>query len=108
MRDMNAPPPPVYRGAFGTLKNRRLAAIAAPLLMASSLGGQTSVLTRSYNNARTGANIKESVMTPAKVLSQGLTKAFSLSVSADDPRIEAQPLYVPGELMSDGARHDVI
>ena len=72
------------------------------------LSAQTKVLTRSYNNARTGANTTENVLTPARVLSRGLTKAFSLSVGEDDPRIEAQPLYMPGITMADGAKHDVI
>lgn len=78
------------------------------LAMASSLNAQTSVLTRSYDNARTGTNITETALTPERVSTQGLTRAFSLSVGADDPRIEAQPLYVPGVEMPDGKKHDVI
>jgi hypothetical protein len=50
---------------------------------------QTAVLTRSYDDARTGANISETVLTPANV-SNGLKKLFSLDIP-DDPRIEAQP-----------------
>jgi outer membrane protein assembly factor BamB len=74
----------------------------------SNLSAQTKVLTRSYDNARTGANTAETVLTPATVLSKGLIKSLSLSVGTDDPRIEAQPLYVPGITMVDGAKHDVI
>jgi outer membrane protein assembly factor BamB len=48
----------------------------------------------------------ETVFTPAKV-SNGLKKLFSLDI-ADDPRIEAQPLYVPGLTMSDGKKHNVV
>ena len=66
----------------------------------------TPVLTRSYDNGRTGANTSETVLTPA-VVSQGLRKLFSLRVT-DDPRIEAQPLYVPGLTMNDGQKHDVV
>lgn len=70
---------------------------------------QRAVLTRSFNNARTGANISEMSFTPQQVLSEGLTKRFSLTLSAgDDPRIEAQPLYVPGITMNDGQKHDVL
>lgn len=82
--------------------------VPALLLLASSLGAQSSVLTRSYNNARTGTNTTETVLTPASVIAQGLTKAFSLTVGSDDPRIEAQPLYLPGVRMPDGKKHDVI
>jgi outer membrane protein assembly factor BamB len=93
---------------FRRLQEHWLVALCTLLVIASRLSAQTSVLTRSFDNARTGANTKESILTPARVLGQGLTKAFSLSLGTDDPRIEAQPLYVPGVTMSDGVRHDVI
>ena len=67
-----------------------------------------AVLTRSYNNNRTGANTNEKSFTPAALKSRGLRKVFSLKVEGDDPNIEAQPLYVPDVQMSDGAQHDVI
>jgi glycosidase/outer membrane protein assembly factor BamB len=67
-----------------------------------------AVLTRSYDNGRTGANISEAALTPVAVKTQGLSKAFSLTLTGDDPRIEAQPLYVPDVPMADGSRHDVI
>ncbi len=65
-----------------------------------------SVLTRSYDNARTGANTQESVLTPATV-SKGLRKLFSLEVT-DDKRLEAQPLIVPRVTMGNGKVHDVV
>jgi outer membrane protein assembly factor BamB len=67
-----------------------------------------AVLTRSYDNGRTGANTAEHLLTPAAIKAHGLRKAYSLELTDDDPRIEAQPLYMPGVLMPDGARHDVI
>jgi outer membrane protein assembly factor BamB len=67
-----------------------------------------AVLTRSYDNGRTGANTAEAWLTPAAVKAHGLSKAFSLQLTGDDPRIEAQPLYVPDVPMADGSRHDVI
>jgi len=79
------------------------------ILQISPAWAQRAVLTRSFNNARTGANIGETAFTPGKVLSEGLTKRFSLTLSpGDDPRIEAQPLYVPGITMNDGQKHDVL
>lgn len=60
----------------------------------------TPVLTRSYNNGRTGANTDEKTLTPALIRSKGLARVRSFELkdgtTVDDPRIEAQPLYVPG------------
>src|SRR5262249_36850794 len=75
--------------------------------MPQSAEAGTPVLTRSYDNGRTGANTSETVLTPATV-SKGLKKLFSLVIAGDDPRIEAQPLYVPGITMNDGKIHDVV
>src|SRR5215471_12375702 len=66
-----------------------------------------NVLTRSYNAARTGANLNETVLTPARVGSNALVKAFSLHFG-DDPRLEAQPLCVSKLKMNDGQIHDVV
>jgi hypothetical protein len=72
------------------------------------LDAQTAVLTRSYDNGRTGANMSETVFTPAIVARKGLKKIKSLTID-DDPRIEAQPLYVPNlTIKKDGKRHNVI
>jgi hypothetical protein len=72
----------------------------------------TPVLTRSYDNGRTGANTTETVLTPALIASKGLkrTRSFELRDGGfkDDPRLEAQPLYVPGIKMPDGNTHDVL
>src|SRR3979411_1682603 len=65
-----------------------------------------AVLTRSYDNARTGANSAETVLTP-DLVGRGLRKLFSVTVN-DDPRLEAQPLIVPGLRMPDGKLHDVL
>ncbi len=71
-------------------------------------GSRQAVLTRSYDNGRTGANTAERVLTPDAIRARGLTRAFSLVLAGDDPRIEAQPLYVPGVSMPDGKVHDVV
>ncbi len=67
----------------------------------------TPVLTRSYDNSRNGANTTETTFTPQLVAAKGLTKVKSLTIINDDPRIEAQPLYVPG-LMINGKQHNVV
>jgi hypothetical protein len=68
---------------------------------------QTAVLTRSYDNGRTGANYNERVLTPQVLADKGLRRLKSLIID-DDPRLEAQPLYVPNLKMSDGRQHNVV
>jgi PQQ enzyme-like repeat protein len=65
------------------------------------------VTTRSYNSARTCANNEEIILTPQVLGKNFMVKHLSLHVD-DDPRIEAQPLYLPGTKMNDGKLHDVI
>jgi hypothetical protein len=92
------------RGVIGRL----VIGFAVCTALASTSWSQKPVLTRSYDNARTGTNLAETTFTPRKVLAQGLSKRFSLYLKNDDPRIEAQPLYVPGIVMNDGKKHDVV
>ncbi len=53
----------------------------------------TDVITRSFDLARTGANTAETVLTPAAVQARGVTTVLTL-LTPDDPRLEAQPLYL--------------
>jgi outer membrane protein assembly factor BamB len=66
-----------------------------------------NVTTRSYSPSRSGANLQETHLTPANVGRNLLFKRFSL-VFNDDPRLEAQPLYVSGFEMNDNKVHDVV
>jgi outer membrane protein assembly factor BamB len=50
------------------------------------------VLTQRYDNARTGANLRETLLTTAKVSSAAFGKLWTLYA---DGQISAQPLYVP-------------
>jgi outer membrane protein assembly factor BamB len=87
-------------------------AVTAALAVAAALPMRTHakepVLTRSYDNARTGANPHEVAFTPQAIAQKGLRLAYSLQLAGDDPRVEAQPLYVPDVAMADGKQHDVI
>ena len=85
----------------------------------SSTPTKTPILTKSYDNARTGANTHERIITPKAVADPAtFGKLASLVVldgngsgdieSDHAVRVEAQPLYVPGLLMSDNVKHDVI
>jgi hypothetical protein len=79
--------------------------VSASALLAA---GQTAVTTYHYDNYRTGWNQNESVLTPANV-----TKAtFGLlqTVALDD-QVDAQPLVVPGVVITAGnnqGTHDVV
>jgi hypothetical protein len=63
-----------------------------------------AVLTRSYNDTRSGSNTQETTLTPANVGHLKVLRVLSVD-AGDDIRIEAQPLYVPG-LQVSGGTHD--
>jgi hypothetical protein len=96
----------VSRGGSVWMRLCWLLAVATAIGTASIWGAGMPVLTRAYNDARTGANTSESALTPDRV-AHGMRRLFSLFV-LDDPRIEAEPLYVPGLQMGDGRIHDVV
>jgi hypothetical protein len=82
---------------------------ALSLLSASVFAlAQTPVTTYHYDNYRTGWNHTETVLTPANVK----PKSFALlkTIQLDD-QVDAQPLYVPGVLITAGnykGVHDVV
>jgi hypothetical protein len=57
--------------------------------LVSSLG-QAQVLTAQYDNARTGANLNERMLTPRNVNVTQFGKLFAFKVDGD---VYAQPLY---------------
>src|SRR5579863_158014 len=65
---------------------------------------QTSVLTWHNDNARTGQNLKETILTPANVKPATFGKLFVITVSG---KVDAQPLYVPSLTIS-GIVHNVL
>lgn len=65
-----------------------------------------AVTTRSIDNSRSGAFVAESVLTPNAVRTHGVRQKLTLR-TPDDPRLEAQPLYMPG-LDIKGKTRDVI
>ena len=70
------------------------AALAAVLLLMSTGGRRAfaQVTTSQYDNARTGANVHETRLTPANVNPAQFGKLLTFRVDGD---IYAQPLYVP-------------
>ena len=62
---------------------------------------QVNVYTRSYDNARTGANLQETTLTPANVNATNFGKLFTFHT---DGEIYAQPLYVSNLAIAGGTQ----
>jgi uncharacterized protein (TIGR03437 family) len=65
----------------------------------------TNVLTANYGNARTNANLNETILSTLNVNATQFGKLFSLPVTG---AINAQPLYVQSVSMADGKAHNVV
>jgi hypothetical protein len=72
---------------------------------AAMLQGQPSVLTWHNDNARTGQNLQEAVLTPANVNAASFQKLFVIDV---DGKVDAQPLYVPALSIPGNGVHNVL
>src|SRR5260370_7235335 len=84
---------------------RCLSVVAVFLLSLAALPAfsQVSVLTRSYDNQRTGSNLSETVLNASNVSSSQFGKLFQLQV---DDQVYAGMLYVP-TLTVGGRMHTV-
>ena len=65
---------------------------------------QVNIYTRSYDLGRTGANLQETILTPANVNSKTFGKLFTVPT---DGEVYAQPLYV-SNLAIAGGTHNVV
>ena len=92
--------------AIRRLKPWQVAALAG-LLPAQGpwLHAQPGVLTWHNDNARTGQNLQETILTPANVHSSAFGKLFVINV---DGKADAQPLYVPSVLIPSQGYHNVL
>src|SRR5216684_894147 len=67
--------------------------------------GQTDVVTYHYDNARTGANLSETVLTPAKVNAAKFGKIGFYSV---DGKVDGQPVYLSQVSISGQGTHNIL
>ena len=86
-------------------KTQRTLRRICPLVLVCPLLAGQSVTTQQYDNSRSGVQSQETVLTPANVSVTTFGKTFSLPVSG---HVYAQPLYVQGLTMGDGALHNVL
>jgi uncharacterized protein (TIGR03437 family) len=78
---------------------------SALFLACAPLYGQVSVLTWHNDNARTGQNLQETILTPANVNASTFGKLFAIQT---DGKVDAQPLYVPGITFSANSVHNTL
>ncbi len=74
-------------------------------LPAGALAILAQMTTGQWDNARTGANLHETRLTPASVNARQFGKLFSLKVDGD---VYAQPLYLPHVAIPGKGTHNVL
>lgn len=75
------------------------------MTFASGLIANAQMTTAQYDNARTGAYLKEAILTPRNVNQEQFGKIFTLKVDGD---IYAQPLFLAGVQIPGKGKHDVV
>jgi hypothetical protein len=93
-----------------TLPVKLVASLLLSLVFSGSAPAQTSVVTQHNDISRSGANVGETILTPANVNTATFGKIFTFPV---DGRIYAQPLYLAGLTMGAGtpqagSKHNVV
>jgi len=68
---------------------------------------QIGVLTKSFLNDRSGANTRETLLTPNLLLTKGVRRVTTIPVFGDARGMEAQPLFLSAVKIADGTTHDI-
>ncbi len=92
----------VRRRGLGVWQSVLLTVLMVPCVLGTVFG--TDVLTFHNDNARTGQNLKETVLTTSNVNSTNFGKLFTMPV---DGIVDAQPLYLSAVNIS-GQSHNVV
>jgi len=74
------------------MPNRRASLLLLCMLIGLTPATHAQVLTAQYNNARTGTDLHEKILTPSNVNARTFGKLYTRTVDGD---VFAQPLYVP-------------
>ncbi len=86
-------------------RKRPVALLALLLASLLSLTARAQVLTSQYDNARTGSDLHETILSPQNVNVRQFGKVFTFHV---DGAVYAQPLYVPGLAIPGKGKHNVV
>jgi hypothetical protein len=76
--------------------------------LASAQSTMVPLLTRAWDNDRSGWNRQETVLTQANVTAKGLVRITTIPVYGDARGMESQPLILPSVKLPDGSTHDVM
>jgi len=89
-------------------QSRLIATFKSTLVFIACYGtalSQTNVLTYHNDNARTGQNLSETILTPGTVQSSSFGKLFTVQM---DGKVDAQPLYVSAVNIPGQGTHSVV
>ncbi len=75
------------------------------MLIGFQSASRAQVLTAQYDNARTGANVHETILKPSNVNDGEFGRLFSRTVDGD---VFAEPLYVPSLAIAGKGKRDVV
>ena len=89
--------------------SKSICLLAVLLLSVSTWGqGLPPVVTRAFDNNRSGANTHETILTRNNVLAKGIRRVNIIPVYGDARGTESQPLILPNVKLKDGSTHDVM